>query len=140
MDENPPAPLRCGLRHAPRRPCPGGYTQINVWRYGCRHLEKAMRYLNAEELLAISFVRSGLHTLTLGSVGRYGRRLVDGLNVAGEWELRWGGRYLEGVRAGFVELDDEVAELQCDIGELCGVLDRVDADVLRVAEQTEWME
>ena len=51
-----------------------------------------MRYLNAEELLAISFVRSGLHTLTLGSVGRYGRRLVDGLNVTGECGRAEGGR------------------------------------------------
>jgi len=98
--------------------------------------------ISTTDLLALALVRSGLHTLPLESIHRYGLRLVTKLGqVTGErWTLLWGRRYLEAVTALFVQVDDEVAELQVDTDSLGKVLDGIDGTVISAAEELEWVE
>ena len=100
------------------------------------------RFLSAETLLAVSFVRSGLHTLTLESVRLYGVRMLPELEkrTGCGWVLQWSSRYLEEVRAGFVEVDEDCALLTTDVDGLGKVLDAIPCEVLEVAEQMEWTE
>lgn len=101
-----------------------------------------MKYLSAEQVLAIAFVRSGVHTLLLDSVRSYGYRLVAALNATTEdrWIFQWDGRYLDRVSNLFVEIDEDTATLTMDTEGSGKVLDSLPADVLEVAEQTEWTE
>lgn len=98
------------------------------------------KQISTTDLLALSLVLSGQHTLDLESIHRYGLRLVTKLGqMTGErWTLLWGRRYLEAVTAPFVQVDDEVAELLVDVESLGNTLDGIDATVIAAAEQTEW--
>lgn len=100
------------------------------------------RFLSAETLMALAFVRSGLHTLTLESVRLYGLRLLPALEkrTGCGWVMQWSSRYLEEVRAGFVEVDEDCAMLTVDIDEFGKVLDSLPNEVIEVAEQVEWAE
>lgn len=100
------------------------------------------RFLSAEILMALAFVRSGLHTLTLESVRLYGLRLLPALEkrTGCGWVMHWSSRYLEEVRAGYVEVDEDCAMLTVDIDEFGKVLDTLPNDVLETAEQVEWTE
>lgn len=100
------------------------------------------RFLSAEILMALAFVRSGLHTLTLESIRLYGLRLLPALErrTGCGWVMQWSSRYLEEVRAGFVELDEDCAMLTTDTEGLGKVLDSLPNDVLETAEQVEWTE
>lgn len=93
-------------------------------------------------LLALAFVRSGLHTLTLESVRLYGVRMLPELEkrTGCGWVLQWSNRYLEEVRAGFVEIDEDCAMLTCDVEGLGSVLAYIPAEVIEVAENVEWVE
>lgn len=51
-----------------------------------------------------------------------------------------GRRYLEAVTALFVQVDDEVAELQVDTDSLVKVLDGIGGNVIRAAEELECVE
>ena len=98
------------------------------------------KQISTTDLLALSLVRSGQHTLDLESIHRYGLRLVTklGQDTGERWTLLWGRRYLEAVTAPFVQVDDEVAELLVDTESLGNTLDGIDGAVIRAAEQTEW--
>ena len=100
------------------------------------------RFMSAEMLLALAFIRSGLHTLTLESVRLYGVRMLPELEkrTGCGWVLQWSNRYLEEVRAGFVEIDEDCAMLQCDVAGLGKVLDYIPNEVIEVAEKVEWPE
>lgn len=100
------------------------------------------RFMSAETLLALAFVRSGLHTLTLESIRRYGYRLLPVLEkrTGCGWVLQWSNRYLEEVRANFVQVDEDVAELTTDTEGMGLVLDMIPGEVLEAAEQVEWEE
>lgn len=100
------------------------------------------RFMSAETLLALAFIRSGLHTLTLESVRLYGVRMLPELEkrTGCGWVLQWSSRYLEEVRAGFVEVDEDCALLTTDVDGLGKVLDAIPCEVLEVAEQMEWTE
>lgn len=100
------------------------------------------RFMSAEMLLALAFVRSGLHTLTLESVRLYGVRMLPELEkrTGCGWVLQWSNRYLEEVRAGFVEIDEDCAMLQCDVEGLGGVLAYIPNEVIEVAGCVEWEE
>lgn len=101
-----------------------------------------MQYLSAESVLAIAFVRSGMHTLMLDSVRSYGYRLVVALNstTGDRWVFQWDGRYLDGVVSPFLEIDEDTATLTTDVEGLGKVLDTLPNDVLETAEQVEWTE
>jgi len=100
------------------------------------------RFLSAEILMALAFVRSGLHTLTLESVRLYGLRLLPALErrTGCGWVMQWSSRYLEEVRAGFVEVDEDCAMLTTDVDGLGKVLDSLPNDLIEAAEQVEWEE
>lgn len=100
------------------------------------------RFLSAEILMALAFVRSGLHTLTLESVRLYGLRLLPVLEkrTGCGWVMQWSSRYLEEVRAGFVEIDEDCAMLTTDTDGFGRVLDSLPSDLLEAAEQVEWTE
>lgn len=100
------------------------------------------QYLSAESVLAIAFVRSGMHTLLLDSVRSYGYRLAVALNSTTEdrWVFQWGSRYLDGVVSPFLEIDEDTATLTTDVMGLGKVLDSLPNDVLETAEQVEWTE
>ena len=92
--------------------------------------------------MALEFVRRGLHTLNLESIRLYGLRLLPALErrTGCGWVMQWSSRYLEEVRAGFVEIDEDCAMLTTDTDEFWRVLDSLPADVLETAEQVEWTE
>ena len=100
------------------------------------------RFMSAEILLALAFVRSGLHTLTLESVRLYGVRMLPELEkrTGCGWVLQWSNRYLSEVRAGFVEIDEDCAMLTTDTEGLGKVLDYIPNEVIEVAEKVEWTE
>lgn len=100
------------------------------------------RFMSAEMLMALAFVRSGIHTLTLESIRRYGYRLLPVLEkrTGCGWVLQWSNRYLDEVRANFVQVDEDCAMLTTDVDEFGRVLDSLPADVLETAEQVEWTE
>jgi hypothetical protein len=100
------------------------------------------RFMSAEMLLALAFIRSGLHTLTLESVRLYGVRMLPELEkrTGCGWVLQWSNRYLEEVRAGFVEIDEDCAMLTTDVDGLGKVLDFLPNDLIEAAEQVEWEE
>ena len=66
------------------------------------------RFMSAEMLMALAFVRSGIHTLTLESIRRYGYRLLPVLEkrTGCGWVLQWSNRYLDEVQANFVQVDE----------------------------------
>lgn len=98
------------------------------------------RFLSAETLLVVSFVRSGIHTLPLESIRRYGYMLLPVLEkrTGCGWALQWSNRYLDEVRADFVQVDEDCAIMLTDVEGLGKVLDSLPSDVLEVAEQVEW--
>ena len=100
------------------------------------------RFMSAEMLLALAFVRSGLHTLTLESVRLYGVRMLPELEkrTGCGWVLQWSSRYLEEVRAGFVEIDEDCAMLTTDTDGLGKVLAYIPNEVIEVAGVVEWEE
>lgn len=100
------------------------------------------RFMSAEVLMALAFVRSGIHTLTLESIRRYGYRLLPVLEkrTGCGWVLQWSNRYLDEVQANFVQVDEDCAMLMTDIDGLGKVLDAIPCEVLEVAEQIEWEE
>lgn len=100
------------------------------------------RFMSAEMLMALAFVRSGLHTLTLESIRLYGLRLLPALEMrmGCRWVMQWSSRYLEEVRAGFVDVDEDCAMLTTDTEGLGRVLDSLPSEVIEVAGQTEWLE
>ena len=100
------------------------------------------RFMSAEMLLALAFVRSGLHTLTLESVRLYGVRMLPELEkkTGCGWVLQWSSRYLEEVRAGFVEIDEDCAMLACDFTELEKQIAIIPNEVIEVASEMEWAE
>lgn len=100
------------------------------------------RFMSAEMLMALAFVRSGIHTLTLESIRRYGYRLLPVLEkrTGCGWVLQWSNRYLDEVQANFVQVDEDCAMLLTDIDGLGRVLDAIPHEVLEVAEQVEWTE
>jgi len=100
------------------------------------------RFMSAEMLLAIAFMRSGLHTLTLESVRLYGVRMLPELEkrTGCGWVLQWSNRYLEEVRAGFVEVDEDCAMLTCDFTELEKQIAIIPNEVIKVASEMEWIE
>lgn len=100
------------------------------------------RFMSAEMLMALAFVRSGLHTLTLESIRLYGLRLLPALELQTGcgWVMQWSGRYLEEIRSGFVEVDEDCAMLTTDTEGLGKVLDTLPSEVIEVAGQTEWLE
>ena len=100
------------------------------------------RFMSAEMLMALAFVRSGLHTLTLESIRFYGLRLLPALEMrmGCRWVMQWSSRYLEEVRAGFVDVDEDCAMLTTDTEGLGRVLDSLPSEVIEVAGQTEWLE
>ena len=100
------------------------------------------RFMSAETLLALAFIRSGIHTLTLESIRRYGYRLLPVLEkrTGCGWVLQWSNRYLDEVRADFMQVDEDVAELTTDTEGMGMVLDMIPGEVLEVAEQIEWEE
>ena len=100
------------------------------------------RFLSAETLLALAFIRSGIHTLTLESIRLYGYRLLPALEkrTGCGWVLQWSNRYLEEVRANFMQVDEDVAELTTDTEGMGMVLDMIPGEVLEAAEQVEWEE
>ena len=99
------------------------------------------RYLGATDLLAVSFVRSGLHTLALDDVRRYGMLLASELKrrSGDSWVVRWGERYASEIPAGFAVLDDDVAELRCSPEAYVGVLDGVCGEVVEASSAVEWV-
>ena len=100
------------------------------------------RFLSAEILMALAFVRSGLHTLTLESIRLYGLRLLPALErrTGYGWVMQWSSRYLEEVRAGFVEIDEDCAMLTCDFTELERQIAIIPNEVIEVASEMEWIE
>lgn len=100
------------------------------------------RFMSAEMLMALAFVRSGIHTLTLESIRRYGYRLLPVLEkrTGCGWVLQWSNRYLDEVRANFVQVDEDCAMLTTDVAGLGKVLDSLPNEVIEVAEQVEWAE
>ena len=100
------------------------------------------RFMSAEMLMALAFVRSGLHTLTLESIRLYGLRLLPALEMrmGCGWVMQWSSRYLDEVRAGFVDVDEDCAMLTTDTEGLGRVLDSLPSEVVEVAGQTEWLE
>lgn len=100
------------------------------------------RFMSAETLLALAFIRSGIHTLTLESIRRYGYRLLPVLEkrTGCGWVLQWSNRYLDEVRADFMQVDEDVAELTTDTEGMGMVLDMIPGEVLEAAEQVEWEE
>ena len=100
------------------------------------------RFLSAEDVLAIAFIRSGLHTLTLESIRLYGLRLLPALErrTGCGWVMQWSSRYLEEVRAGFVEIDEDCAMLTCDSVELGKQLDAIPGEVIDVSSGVDWMD
>ena len=93
-------------------------------------------------LMALAFVRSGIHTLTLESIRRYGYRLLPVLEkrTGCGWVLQWSTRYLDEVRADFVQVDEDCAIMVTEVGGLCKVLDAIPCEVLEAAGQVEWEE
>ena len=100
------------------------------------------RFMSAEILLALAFVRSGLHTLTLESVRLYGVRMLPELEkkTGCGWILQWSNRYLEEVSVGFAEIDEDVAELTCDYVSLERYVSHIPDEVIGVASEMEWEE
>ena len=100
------------------------------------------RFLSAEDVLAIAFIRSGLHTLTLESICLYGLRLLPALErrTGCGWVMQWSSRYLEEVRAGFVEIDEDCAMLTCDSVEFGKQLDAIPSEVIDVSSSVDWMD
>ena len=100
------------------------------------------RFMSAEMLMALAFVRSGIHTLTLESIRRYGYRLLPVLEkrTGCGWVLQWSNRYLDEVQANFVQVDEDCAMLMMDVDGLGRVLDAIPRDVLEATEQVEWEE
>lgn len=100
------------------------------------------RFMSAEMLMALAFVRSGIHTLTLESIRRYGYRLLPVLEkrTGCGWVLQWSNRYLDEVQANFVQVDEDCAVLTTDTDGFGKVLDSLPNDVLETAEQVEWTE
>ena len=56
------------------------------------------------------------------------------------WVMQWSNRYLEEVRAGFVELDEDCAMLTCDFTELEKQIAIIPNEVIEVASNLEWTE
>lgn len=100
------------------------------------------RFMSAEMLMALAFVRSGIHTLTLESIRRYGYRLLPVLEkrTGCGWVLQWSNRYLDEVRANFVQVDEDCAMLTCDFAELEKQLAIIPNEVIEVASEMEWIE
>ena len=100
------------------------------------------RFMSAEMLMALAFVRSGLHTLTLESIGRYGYKLLPVLEkrTGCGWVLQWSNRYLDEVHANFVQVDEDCAMLTTDIEGLGAALAYIPNEVIEAAEQVEWEE
>ena len=100
------------------------------------------KFMSAEMLMALAFVRSGIHTLTLESIRRYGYRLLPVLEkrTGCGWVLQWSNRYLDEVRANFVQVDEDCAMLTCDVEGLGSVLAYIPDEVIEVAENVEWVE
>lgn len=100
------------------------------------------RFMSAEMLMALAFVRSGIHTLTLESIRRYGYRLLPVLEkrTGCGWVLQWSNRYLDEVRANFVQVDEDCAILVCDFAELEKQIAIIPNEVIEVASEMEWIE
>lgn len=100
------------------------------------------RFMSAEMLMALAFVRSGIHTLTLESIRRYGYRLLPVLEkrTGCGWVLQWSNRYLDEVRANFVQVDEDCAMLTCDSAELEKQIAIIPNEVIEVASEMEWIE
>ena len=100
------------------------------------------RFMSAEMLMALAFVRSGIHTLTLESIRRYGYRLLPVLEkrTGCGWVLQWSNRYLDEVQANFVQVDEDCAMLVCDFAELEKQIAIIPNEVIDVASEMEWIE
>lgn len=100
------------------------------------------RFMSAEMLMALAFVRSGIHTLTLESIRRYGYRLLPVLEkrTGCGWVLQWSNRYLDEVQANFVQVDEDCAVLVCDFAELEKQIAIIPNEVIEVASEMEWIE
>lgn len=100
------------------------------------------RFMSAEMLMALAFVRSGIHTLTLESIRRYGYRLLPVLEkrTGCGWVLQWSNRYLDEVQANFVQVDEDCAILVCDFAELEKQIAIIPNEVIEVASEMEWIE
>jgi len=100
------------------------------------------RFMSAEMLMALAFVRSGIHTLTLESIRRYGYRLLPVLEkrTGCGWVLQWSNRYLDEVQANFVQVDEDCAILICDFAELEKQIAIIPNEVIEVASEMEWIE
>lgn len=100
------------------------------------------RFMSAEVLMALAFVRSGIHTLTLESIRRYGYRLLPVLEkrTGCGWVLQWSNRYLDEVQANFVQVDEDCAILVCDFAELEKQIAIIPNEVIEVASEMEWIE
>lgn len=100
------------------------------------------RFMSAEMLMALAFVRSGIHTLTLESIRRYGYRLLPVLEkrTGCGWVLQWSNRYLDEVRANFVQVDEDCAMLVCDFAELEKQIAIIPNEVIEGASEMEWIE
>ena len=98
--------------------------------------------MNAEMLMALAFLRSGIHTLTLESIRRYGYRLLPVLEkrTGCGWVLQWSNRYLDEVQASFVQVDEDCATLMTDVEGLGTVLAVIPCEVLEAVEQVDWEE
>lgn len=98
------------------------------------------RFMSAEMLMALAFVRSGIHMLPLESIRRYGYRLLPVLEerTGCGWVLQWSNRYLDEVQADFVQVDEDCAMLQCDIAGLGEVLAYIPNEVIEASGQVEW--
>lgn len=100
------------------------------------------RFMSAEMLMALAFLRSGIHTLTLESIRRYGYRLLPVLEkrTGCGWVLQWSNRYLDEVQANFVQVDEDCAMLVCDFAELEKQIAIIPNEVIDVASEMEWIE
>lgn len=100
------------------------------------------RFMSAEMLMALAFVRSGIHTLTLESIRRYGYRLLPVLEkrTGCGWVLQWSNRYLDEVQVNFVQVDEDCAMLVCDFTELEKQIAIIPNEVIEVASEMEWIE
>ena len=100
------------------------------------------RFMSAEMLMALAFVRSGIHTLNLESIRRYGYRLLPVLEkrTGCGWVLQWSNRYLDEVRANFVQVDEDCAMLVCDFAELEKQIAIIPNEVIEGASEMEWIE
>lgn len=100
------------------------------------------RFMSAEMLMALAFVRSGIHTLTLASIRRYGYRLLPVLEkrTGCGWVLQWSNRYLDEVRANFVQVDEDCAMLTTDLEGLGAALAYIPNEVIEASGQVEWEE